>query len=442
MKAFLQYLDVAPDATHAPEVLRTVNSAGREALPRLDAAWRRRPATLRADDTEAMFAPDYGVNASRINMGVDVAHAFHCGVPNINCRVVIVANDIVHLTDAGADSAGTTVCSLRDVPAHLRERVAGIAASVASRDTATAINSLLLHDGVYVRLEPGAAPERPVQIVNIFNSPVPMLSPRRVIVDIADGARVKLLVCDHAQNGTVAHLNSDVMQVLLGRDAKAEIYFIEESGALTQCRRQIFASQDTGSELTLSGTFLSGGRSYTSFDIDVTGDNATTHLAGLAVVTDEQAVANEVALHHRGKRCTSRQIFKYAVFDKGEGVFGGRVTVHPDALFTDAQQNNRNLLMSPDARMEAAPQLEIYCDEVKCSHGATTGQLDERALFYMQSRGIPRAEAVRMLTQAFMVDVIDNIDYEVLRQRLHVLVEKRLSGEDATCGTCPSGCHK
>lgn len=91
--------------------------------------------------------------------------------------------------------------------------------------------------------------------------------------------------------------------------------------------------------------------------------------------------------------------------------------------------------------MEASPQLEIYCDEVKCSHGATTGQLDERALFYMQTRGIPRDEAKRMLTQAFMVDVIDNISFEVLRQRLHILVEKRLSGASADCSTCATACH-
>ena len=110
-------------------------------------------------------------------------------------------------------------------------------------------------------------------------------------------------------------------------------------------------------------------------------------------------------------------------------------------MFTDAEQTNRNIVDGESARMITAPQLEIYCDEVKCSHGATTGQLDERAMFYMQARGIPADEARRMLTQAFMVDVIGSITFEVLRQRLHLLVEKRLSGTAAGCDTCVTACH-
>lgn len=110
-------------------------------------------------------------------------------------------------------------------------------------------------------------------------------------------------------------------------------------------------------------------------------------------------------------------------------------------MFTDASQNNRNLLIGDTARMAASPQLEIYCDEVKCSHGATTGQLDERAIFYMQTRGVPTEEARRMLTQTFMSDIIDHISFEVLRQRIHLLVERRLSGASGNCETCATACH-
>ena len=147
-----------------------------------------------------------------------------------------------------------------------------------------------------------------------------------------------------------------------------------------------------------------------------------------------------MVLTHSGKHGSSRQVFKNALFDSSRGGFSGRIIVDEGAVFTDADQSNRNLLLGDDARMTGAPQLEIYCDEVKCSHGATTGQLDERAIFYMQSRGIPRDEARRMLTQTFMGDVVDTISFEVLRQRIHVLVEKRLSGAETDCNTCATAC--
>ena len=150
---------------------------------------------------------------------------------------------------------------------------------------------------------------------------------------------------------------------------------------------------------------------------------------------------NRATLTHSSTHGESRQLFKNALFGDARVGFGGRIIVKEGAVFTDAAQNNRNILISPDAHMETSPQLEIYCDEVKCSHGATTGQLDERALFYMQTRGIPAEQARRMLTQAFMADVVDNISYEVLRQRLHILVEKRLSGAPESCSSCSSQCH-
>ncbi len=123
------------------------------------------------------------------------------------------------------------------------------------------------------------------------------------------------------------------------------------------------------------------------------------------------------------------------------GSFSGRILVTEQAKFTDAAQTDRNLLASPSARMHAKPQLEIYNDDVKCSHGATTGQLDAEALFYMQTRGIPEPEARKMLMQAFMSDVIEAVDMEELRDRLRHLVEKRFNGSQFGCGACTSACR-
>ncbi len=171
------------------------------------------------------------------------------------------------------------------------------------------------------------------------------------------------------------------------------------------------------------------------------GDYARTELSGLSICTVDRIVDNDAPLTHAGSHCTSRQLFKNALFENSKGGFAGKIVVKHGAMFTDAEQTNRNIVDGESARMITAPQLEIYCDEVKCSHGATTGQLDTSGQCSICRRAVFQPTKRRMLTQAFMVDVIGSITFEVLRQRLHLLVEKRLSGTAAGCDTCVTACH-
>lgn len=391
------------------------------------------PAECRLD---TLFEPDYGINLRHLQMTADVAAAFHCGVPNLNCHLVVVVGDVVHMTSSTEKlPEGLEIFSLRNIP----EKYLSDAEAVGTKGDS--LNALLLTDGIYIRVAEGYRIDKPVQIVNLFQSDAPMLTPRRVIIDAKADSSLRVLLCDHSQSPATPHLSSEVINAQVAEGARVEIYDIEESTPSTHRRWQLNACQDNNSELVVNTTYLHGGVTANEYNIDVEGDGCFTSLSGLAVLTGEQIVSNKVVLRHKGCHCTSRQLFKNAVFDKAHGSFGGRVIVEQPAMHTDAAQTNRNILASTEARMDASPQLEIYCDEVKASHGATTGQLDEQALFYMQSRGIPRDEARRMLTQAFMADVIDNISYEVLRQRLHVLVEKRLNGDSASCSTCATACH-
>ncbi len=440
---FGQYADLvgssgAVDAGR-PAWLRSVNADGVARLLRLTAAYRPDKSIISDCRPEVLFAPDYGVNIGHVSMAADVTASFRCGVPQLNSLLTVVTNDIVQPT-AQPLPEGLTVCSLRDVPAEYAADAAAMLAA-GSDDIVRAIADTLTHDGVYIRVASGAEIEKAVQIVNIFNSTQPMLTPRRLLVHACEGARVRVLLCDHSQTPATQHLNLQTVSVKADRGAVVEFYDIEESSAATHRLFSFHAVQDSDSSLTVNTDFLSGGVTDNSFSIVVPGDHTHTSLSGLAIVAGQQICSDRVVLRHLGCHGTSRQTFKNALFDSARGAFGGRIVVDESALYTDASQTNRNILESPEARMEASPTLEIYCDEVKCSHGATTGQLDERALFYMQTRGIPRDEARRMLTQAFMVDVIDNISFEVLRQRLHVLVEKRLSGASADCNTCAAACH-
>lgn len=445
-KAFDQYIDLCGQfgAPGASPLLQEINGLGRSMLAEAAKAYRPDPAEIDTLRPDAMFAPDYGINLMRVGMPVDPAATFRCGVPNLGSLLTIVANDSFHPTEALLRNMpeGLTVCSLNKVPDGLQH-----VASQVMRETlegggvAEALNAAFLADGVFIHAAAGVKVDKAIQIVNISAPTVPMLSLRRVVIVAEEGASLRVLLCDHSQTAATPHLNSQLVSVRVAENAAVELYDIEEDTPATNRHWTLDARQQSHSSLTVNSTCLHGGLSANRYNINVEGDYAETSLSGLAICGGEQTAANTVTLTHSGKHCTSRQLFKNALFDNSRGGFGGKIIVRPGAMFTDAEQTNRNLLADDNARMTAAPQLEIYCDEVKCSHGATTGQLDERALFYMQTRGIPAAEARTMLTQAFMVDVIDNISFEVLRQRIHVLVEKRLTGAAASCDTCATACH-
>ena len=159
-------------------------------------------------------------------------------------------------------------------------------------------------------------------------------------------------------------------------------------------------------------------------------------LNGIAITDREQHVDNMTFVDHRVSDCTSTELFKYVLDEQSTGAFAGKVLVRHGAQHTESQQTNRNICLTRQARMFTQPQLEIYADDVKCSHGATVGQLDENAMFYMRQRGIPEAEARMMLMQAFVGEVIGHVSLEPLRDRLNRLVEKRLRGELSKCEGC------
>lgn len=444
--ALQQYIDLyrqCEGSREATPLLSSVNSHGYRAMVRIAGAARRDTSAVPEASPLRLLTPDYGININRVALPVDVSASFRCGVPQLGSLMVVMANDAFHYA-AGTTAAipdGLTICSLRDVPDHLCKRVEAVMLRSLERDdAAAAVDAAFLSDGVLIHVSEGTRVDKAIQIVNISNPATPLLSPRRVVVLADAGSSVRVLLCDHSQTATVEHLNIEVVDVDCAAGSHVEVYDIEEGTPASRRLWQVNGLQADGAHLTVCNTYLHGGVTRNDYHIDATGDTTDTSLSGLAICADTHVVDTNVTLRHTGHHGTSRQIFKNALFDNSRGGFGGKIIVAGGAMYTDAEQTNRNLLASEEARMTAAPQLEIYCDEVKCSHGATTGQLDERALFYMQSRGIPAEEARRMLTQAFMVDVIDNISFEVLRQRIHQLVERRLSGRHDSCDSC-SACH-
>ena len=376
-----------------------------------------------------MMAADYGVNINRVPIPADIAASFRCDVPNMSTLMAVVVNDEFHPTRGLGERLpeGVLFMSLREAARTHRELIAGHYASIAPMtDTAVALNTMLAQDGV---------------LVNIFSSPASLMSARRMLIILGKGAEATLLVCDHTQDNVQQYLSSEVIEIMAHDDSKFGFYCIEESSPETTRHSQLYARQNTRSTLRLGSMTLTCGTTRNEFHIDVPGHNCETLLAGMAIGSGRMHIDNNINLRHIGTHCHSNQLFKYVLDNESTGAFCGRINVTPEADFTDAYQTNRNMLASTSARMHPKPQLEIYNDDVKCSHGATTGQLDHEALFYMRTRGIPEAEARNMLMQAFMADVIDTVSLEGLRDRLRHMVEKRFHGADAACDSCAASCR-
>ncbi len=442
MDALKQYIDLyneneAAVLAHSPEAL---NAPRPDALRALDAAQlpRRGDEGYPALSVEDMFAPDYGVNVGRLQFGNDPGAVFKCGLPNISTLLAVVVNDSFYTTPSLERNLpeGVEFTSLARAAKEQPELITRYYNRLTDHSATAELNTLLCQDGVFIRIKRGVQLEKPLQLVNVFNAPFAMMGVRRILIVAEEGSSAQVLICDHTADEKQKYLASQVAEIYVGADASLDYYDLEESSLATSRHSQVFVRQGRNSSFTANGTTLIGGVTRNSYIIEHIDEHARTLLAGMAVGADNQIVDNATLVRHNTPKCESNQMFKYILEDQSRGSFYGRVVVDEKAKYTNAYQSNRNLLASGDARMYTRPQLEIYCDEVKCSHGTTIGQLDQNALFYMRSRGIPEAEAKMMLMQAFMEDVIDTVRIDALKARLRQLVQMRLLGKLEHCADC------
>ena len=304
-----------------------------------------------------------------------------------------------------------------------------------SKDGTVALNTALAQDGFCLYVPQRTILEKPLQLINILRGESDFMVNRRLLVILEEGAQAKLLVCDHTMDNA-KFLASQVTEIYAGENSVFDFYDMEESTLTTTRVASTFVRQEAGSNVLVNGITLHNGVTRNNYYITLMGENAETNLYGMAIADRKESVDNYTFIDHAVPHCHSNELFKYVVDDDAQGSFSGRILVRTDAQKTVAYQSNKNLCVTPEARMFTKPQLEIYADDVKCSHGATVGQLDQNALFYLRSRGISESEAKMLLMFAFTNDVIENIRLDALKDRLRQLVEKRFRGELSKCAGC------
>ncbi len=448
MNALQQYIDLFDEnrtliEQQSPALLNTLRLSARE---RLETARlpRKGSEDYEASDLEAVFAHDYGVNVNRLPFEADPGETFHCDVPNMSTCLYYSSNDAFHSSATAERNIGQVVVEPFSMAAvDYPELMSAHYGRLARLDDATvALNSLLVQDGLFIYVPDGVVAERPIQLVNIFNAALDMMVQRRLLIVVGKNAAIKLLACDHTQSPDYRYLNNQVVEIVAMQGSQVDYYDMEESTPLTSRVSSIYVDQHEGSNVLIDGITLINGFTRNNYHVEVNGEHAETHLLGMTIASGEQHVDSHTFISHNAPRCNNNEMVKYVRNDKAGSAFAGKMLVEPDCPRVEAYQGNRNLCGAPTAKMYTKPQLEIYTDDVMCSHGSAVGQLDEDALFYMRTRGIGIDEARRLLMQAFVADVIDGVRMEALKDRLHYLVEKRFAGTLSNCAGCMAACKK
>jgi Fe-S cluster assembly protein SufD len=386
---------------------------------------------------------DYTKYPDKTEAGADLDFMFTCEVHNfetdqvsfLNGWHVKTANDLRNIPE------GVIIGSLSDAFRDHSDLIGqhyGRYAD-AGKDLFLAMNTALASDGLFIYIPDNVVLEKPVQMISIINHKENLLIQNRNLVILGKNSHMTLVMCDDSTNHQ-ASLNNSVTEVFIDENASFEHYKLQNLNNQSTLLNSTWFHQEAGSKLNTYAITLNGGliRNYTNAKLN--GSGADAHINGLYLVDGKQHVDNRVFVDHAVPDCTSNELFKGILDDEATAVFNGHVLVRKDAQRTSAYQQNRNILLTDKATVNTRPFLEIYADDVKCSHGATVGQLDSEALFYLRSRGLCLASARLLLMYAFAADVISKMTLDPLKNRIDEMVKQRLRGELHVCETCVLHC--
>lgn len=296
------------------------------------------------------------------------------------------------------------------------------------KNALVALNTASFEDGAYVEIPDGAVLQQPLSIVHAATGEQPQVTyPRALIVAGRDS---QARIVEHYLS-TEPHFTCAVTEITAAEGANLEHYKVQMEGAGALHYGHVAARLGRSANVVSFNLALGAAMARNEIAARLEGEGAECTLNGLYVITGSQHVDNHTTLDHAAPHTTSHELYKGVLDGKSQAVFHGRIVVQPEAQKTDAIQRNRNLLLSKDAVINTKPQLEIYADDVRCTHGATVGQVDDDAVFYLRSRGIALNQARSLLTYAFASEIIDQVKVDAIRQQLGDELFRRLASSEA-----------
>ena len=392
-----------------------------------------------------VFGRDYHVVLKYIPQEVDMNETFRCAVTDLVTDPVLTVNG--WWFDGNLEPElpeEVVICSMQEASVRYPDLLAkhyNHYAVAAHKDGLVALNTAFAQDGVFIYVPDDVVLERPVQIINLLRAKADLMGFQRNLVILGKNARATVLVCDHTLSNQNFLMNNTT-EVCLGPHAHMDYYQVQNQHLGASQINSVFVSEQRGAVFDSNIVTLYGGLIRNNMYVALKEEGGECNLYGMYILDKNQVVDNFSYIDHIAPHCMSNEHYKGVMDDSALANFSGCIRVRPDAQKTEAYQANNNLLLSDSARINTKPQLVIDADDVKCSHGATVGQIDEEAMFYLCSRGIGREEARMMMMFGFAHDIIRHVKLEPLRIKIDELIDKRLRGELSKCYNCMMQCKK
>ncbi len=394
-------------------------------------------------DIRKILKKDYKIQFDPENGDIDLDKIFHCEVPDFDTEIISLYNgwyiyrDKPLTTLPNGTVIGSFARAMKEYPDLILEHFNKYAKS--DKNGLNALNTAYAQDGVFIYVPDGVEAYKTIQMVNILNKEDNLLVQNRNLVIMGKNSKLTLVHCDDSHNFK-SSLTNTVTEVFMDQGANLKHYKLQNLNNETSLINTTFFHQEKDSNLSTFAVSLNGGMIRNDIHVKLNGEGSHADVMGLYLMDKDQHVDNQVFVEHAVPNCTSNELFKGILDDHATAVFNGHILVQKDAQKTNAFQTNRNILLNDKATVNSKPFLEIYADDVRCSHGATVGQLDDDALFYIKSRGISEYNARLLLMYAFAAEVINQISIVPLKDRIDDLVKKRLRGELAVCDQCVLHC--
>lgn len=392
---------------------------------------------------DSLFSNEYEKYFAPRNITFKVDDIFRCEIPDLNTYLAIVLNGFYFGTETKLNihENGIMIGSLAEAARLYPNLISKHYNKYAdnTNDGLVSLNTSFAQDGIFIYIPRGIILDKPIQIINLLMSDENLLVQYRNLIILEENSQASIVICDHTLSPT-KFLSNVVTEVVTAPNAILDLVKMQNEHNDSTQLSHVYIHQQKDSKVTTNTVSLHGGFIRNNLNIALTEEGCENNAYGLYLTDRNQHIDNYSFIDHIKPNCTSNELYKGILDDQATGAFNGRILVRRDAQKTQAFQANNNLLLTAEARMNTKPQLEIYADDVKCSHGATVGQLDMDALFYMQARGISQNEARLLLMFGFAHEVVKRITIESLRERIDELVNKRLRGELSRCYSCPMHC--
>jgi len=301
----------------------------------------------------------------------------------------------------------------------------GMDTAIIADDHMTSFNVALLQDGLRVKINPSTKMSKPLGFIFVDEARCNDLSQARLIIDVGAGAKINIIEA-HVSVGSTVQFANTVIQLRVADDACVDFVRIQERAGSHIHVGKLITDLQHSTSFNYANFDFGGSLIRNDVVINIMEPGASVNLHGLYLATANQHIDNHTQIEHSVGPSQSREEYRGILNDRSRCVFNGKVVVHKGADGTDAEQSNHNLLLSETAEIDTKPELEIYADDVKCAHGATVGQLDQSALFYLCSRGLGREEAVQLLTRAFAAQILATVQIAAIRKYIDLTTNRHL----------------